>query len=141
MKQTQENLELELKKELTRVENFGRLVEQQDILLASGQLDQLPRIIERKDRIIKRLLEVKQKFESQKGGGAVVSGKTGSLWSEIKERLNKYAAVDKASLERAVEIRQDLARKLRRVKTGKKMLLGYSPHAEEGKARFRDIKT
>lgn len=137
MKQTQENLELELKKELTRVENFGRLVEQQDLLLSSGQLDQLPRVIERKGRIISRLLEARQKFENQRNA----SGTVDSLWGEIKERLREYAAADKAGLERAVQIRQDLARKLRQIKTGKKMLLGYSPHPAEGKARFKDIKT
>ncbi len=141
MRSTAEKLEQRLEQELVRLQNLGRLVELQVSLIESGELERLPRVLERKDRIISRLQEAGAQYECALRDNPGPSPRARQLWEELGQRIREHSARDRVSLDRAVEIKQELARKLRQVKAGKKMLLGYAPVATKGKARFKDIKT
>ncbi|MCE5273058.1 hypothetical protein LLH00_17410 [bacterium] len=141
MKNADEKLEQRLEQELVRLQNLGSLVELQASLIESGELERLPRVLERKDRIIARLQEARAQYESALHDSPGLTARARQLWEELGQRIREHSARDRVSLDRAVEIRQELARKLRQVKAGKKMLLGYAPVATKGKARFKDIKT
>jgi len=133
-----------LERQLDELERYGKLVEEQEVLIEREDYSKLNRLLERKAKIISRMEKMEDLSSlaerAAKQGGESAEYAAGLLM-RLLERLNFFAGRERECLEKAFSIREDIAGGLHALRKGKKLLHEYTRFSREPKAKFKDIKT
>ena len=130
---------------LVRAGNYGHLIELQDQMLERAETDDLPRLLDRKDRILASLARIREEVETLTSRPGWKTEKNAirveQLWKELTGRLEEFSTLEKKSLAQALTLREWLACQLRQIQKGKKLLGNYARAGQVKQARFKDLKS
>jgi len=130
-------------RQLTRLERYGKLVEEQGILIDSEEYEKLFKVLERKDKILARMDEWEKLASlAEAAGGLAAEQIAGSadLFARLTSRLDFFAGREKECLKKAAGIKEDIAGRLYALRKGKKLLRKYVRASHDSKALYKDVK-
>ena len=132
-----------ISRQLARLERYGKLVEEQGILIDQEEYEKLFKVLERKDKILVRMDEWEKLASLAQAAGGLAAGQiagSAELFARLSSRLDYFAGRERECLKKAVGIREDIAGRLYALRKGKKLLRKYVRASDNSKALYKDVK-